>query len=146
MTRFATPCFWTQSGRSTVAGSGGPMKKTAVPWIAGAVVLGLSGCDLVSPEDRFFEEPTTFTRSLFETPEECAVWQEHGMNCMEFITFFPDGEAQFLLGGGDMLSGGPYRIRGRRIKVETDLRFLLSKDERTMLQEDRGAIWERDQE
>jgi hypothetical protein len=55
------------------------------------------------------------------------------------------------LSGGDITLGGTYMIRGRRITAQTEqipqtLRFLLSKDEQTMLREDRGAIWERSQE
>jgi hypothetical protein len=153
MIGFVRPRFWARSCLPNAAGPGSRFTGLAIASILSTVLLGLGGCEVLTPERRFFEEPTTFTHSLFETPDECVQFLEVTLegNCSEFIEFFPDGRANSLLGGGDIVLGGTYRIRGRRIRVQPDhypdaLDFLLSKDQSTMFQAVRGVIWERSQE
>jgi hypothetical protein len=113
-------------------------------------LVSLSGCDSLGPESLLFFKPQVFTHELFDTEAECTEAQESQpeRNCTEIVHFCPDGTAAWLIGGGDIVWGGTYAVRGSRVVLEAtstgaSFGFLLSDGGDALVHETFGTVWER---
>jgi hypothetical protein len=110
-----------------------------------------SSCGIFETSDaRAFEEPRVYVHALVESAEACQELQQTTpeYNCSEVVRFCPDGTSTWSLWGGDIIWGGTYSIKGRRVASRLDqgghrLRFVLSQEEDHLVHEEDGAVWQR---
>jgi hypothetical protein len=83
-----------------------------------SVLLAFSACKNRNP-DPSFADLQTFVHPLYDSDAECesARRQTKFLNCDEMVTFYPDGRADVLLGGGDIMYRSTYRRKGNKITI-----------------------------
>jgi hypothetical protein len=118
----------------------------------GFLVLLVSGCEILAPEWKRFQEMRYYTHDFFESDEECAAAQPNPnmwINCSQTAAFCPSGRVEFMV--TDIIHRGTYKVEGRRVtlrfpdnpEVDSRVVFLLAADEHSLVHQTSGTQWSR---
>lgn len=93
------------------------MKRIIIFWV---ITLTTASCGDSFLNSRFKTE-RQFTHNLQEDLEECQR-QNAGteINCVEHVTFHPDGTVDCLLGGSDIMIRSSYKKNNNKVEIDDE--------------------------